>query len=233
MNSSPYPPQALSRRAALFARAITFPIIKPVAISIGMSFFFVGYFLLLKWAVFFPVTEMPVTGLDRLIGFHPSALLLYVSLWFYVPLVPTLFDDGSEFLAHGMAAAVICSVGFAIFFFFPTVTPQPDIDWASYPMFESLKTIDRSGNACPSLHAGFAIFSGLCLDRILRQIGFGYFIRGMNAVWCLGILYSTMATKQHVAVDVMAGLMLGVIGVRLQPFFLLLTRKLAVAESIG
>ena len=42
--------------------------------------FFIGYFLLLDFPVF-PVREMPVTALDRLIAFQPGALLLYLSLY--------------------------------------------------------------------------------------------------------------------------------------------------------
>ena len=32
-----------------------------------------------------------------------------------------------------------------------------------------------------------------------------------NWAWCIGIVYSTLATLQHVAVDVLAGLALGVV----------------------
>ena len=36
-----------------------------------------------------------------------------------------------------------------------------------------------------------------------------------NWTWCTGIIYSTLATRQHVAVDVLAGLMLGVLAATL------------------
>jgi len=54
--------------------------------------FFVGYFLLLNVHVF-PVREMPVTALDRLIAFQPGALLLYLSLYLYIPSAPWLLDN--------------------------------------------------------------------------------------------------------------------------------------------
>jgi membrane-associated phospholipid phosphatase len=31
----------------------------------------------------------------------------------------------------------------------------------------------------------------------------------LNWAWCIGIVYSTVATRQHVVVDVLAGLVLG------------------------
>jgi len=33
----------------------------------------------------------------------------------------------------------------------------------------------------------------------------------LNWAWCTGIVYSALATRQHVAVDVLAGLVLGVL----------------------
>ena len=36
----------------------------------------------------------------------------------------------------------------------------------------------------------------------------------INGGWCAGIVYSTLAVRQHVAVDVLAGLALGVLAAR-------------------
>jgi membrane-associated phospholipid phosphatase len=65
------------------------------------------------------------------------------------------------------------------------------------------------GNALPSLHAAFAVFSAIWLDRLLRRVGAPLWPRIANACWGLGILYSTIATRQHVAVDIAAGSALG------------------------
>src|SRR4030042_537633 len=60
---------------------------KLMAGAIIVIAFFIGYFLLLN-IHFFPVREMPVTALDRLIPFQPGALPLYLSLYLYIPLPP-------------------------------------------------------------------------------------------------------------------------------------------------
>ena len=39
----------------------------------------------------------------------------------------------------------------------------------------------------------------------------GVLARVANWLWCLGILYSTIATRQHVAIDVAAGAVLGAV----------------------
>ena len=69
--------------------------------------------------------------------------------------------------------------------------------------------MDASGNACPSLHVATAVFSGVWLNRILREINAPRALRAFNWLWCVGIVYSTLATKQHVALDMLAGAVLG------------------------
>jgi len=69
--------------------------------------------------------------------------------------------------------------------------------------------VDAAGNACPSLHVATAVFSGFWLHWLLPTVGLGGRTRLTSAVWCTAIAYSTMATKQHVALDVAAGAALG------------------------
>ena len=85
----------------------------------------------------------------------------------------------------------------------------PDADWSQYPAFAFLRSVDASGNVCPSLHVAFAVFTAIWLDRLLRQMGAGCGVRAFNWLWCLGILYSTIAIRQHVVLDVLAGTVFG------------------------
>jgi membrane-associated phospholipid phosphatase len=186
-------------------------LLKGVGTTVFMSLFFVAYIHLLKNPLF-PVTVMPLTGLDRLVGFQPAALVFYVSLWFYVSLPPALMETRRELVAYGWAIGSLCLLGMACFLFWPTAVPVPDVDWDQFPGFSMLKGVDAAGNACPSLHVATAVFSGLWLDRQLRDMGGGAFQRLLNGIWCAGIVYSTLATKQHVALDVAGGLVLGLAG---------------------
>jgi membrane-associated phospholipid phosphatase len=45
---------------------------------------------------------------------------------------------------------------------------------------------------------------------LLGRLGAPLWILIFNGVWCIGIAYSAMATRQHLAVDVLGGLLLGV-----------------------
>lgn len=172
--------------------------------------FFLAYVHLLKHP-YAPVSIMPVTVLDDLIGFQPMALLPYVSLWVYVSIPPVFMVRIREIIIYGGWAAVLCLIGLAIFFFAPTAVPAANIDWARYPGVDFLKGVDAAGNACPSLHVATAVFSAIWLHRILKVFGTARSGLALNWFWCLAIIYSTMATKQHVAIDVFAGTALGTV----------------------
>ena len=158
------------------------------------------------------VTEMPLTALDHLIPFWPPALLLYVSLWVYVTVPSALLSSLRELVYYGWTIGVVCVVGLASFFLWPTAVPPPGFDRATYAGFALLTGLDAAGNACPSLHVATAVFAAVWLDALLREMGAGRVVRGTSWAWALGIVYSAMATKQHVAIDAFAGAVLGLVG---------------------
>ncbi|MHB9100915.1 MAG: phosphatase PAP2 family protein [Sulfuricella sp.] len=185
--------------------------LKSIGTMLFIGLFFGAYFYLLKDPAY-PTTVMPITLLDRLIGFQPLALPMYLSLWVYVSLPPALLATRRELYGYGLAMAGTCLAGLIVFYFWPTAVPAAHIDWTQYPDVDFLKTMDASGNACPSLHVTTAVFSGIWLHHLLRRFGAPPWIFIVNCTWCIGIIYSTLATRQHVAVDVLAGLVLGVLG---------------------
>ena len=185
--------------------------LKSIGTMLFISLFFGAYFYLLK-APAYLTTVMPITVLDRLIGFQPLTLPMYISLWVYVSLPPALLATRRELYGYGLAMAGTCLAGLIVFYFWPTAVPAANIDWAQYPDVDFLKSMDASGNACPSLHVATAIFSGIWLHHLLRRFGTPLWMLTFNWTWCIGIIYSTLATRQHVAVDVLAGLVLGVLG---------------------
>jgi membrane-associated phospholipid phosphatase len=191
-------------------RVRTWWLAKLLGTTVGMTVFFVAYVWLLRHPIF-PVAVMPLLAVDRLIGFFPAALPLYASLWFYVSLAPALLVNRRELVSYGLAAVVLSTIGLGIFFFWPTAIPQPEVDWSRHPAFGFLKSVDATGNACPSLHVAFAVFTAIWFERLGRQMGAGRVVRALNWVWCAGILYSTMAVRQHVALDVVAGAALGAV----------------------
>ncbi len=182
---------------------------KAVGTMLFIAVFFGAYLFLLKYPLY-PTTVMPFTGMDELIGFQPMAMPLYLSLWLYVSLPPALLSTQRELFNYAAAMGLNCSIGLLIFYFWPTAVPAAEIDWVLYPGMNSLKSMDAAGNACPSLHVATAIFSAIWFNFILRRFEATSWALGLNWAWCLGIIYSTLAIRQHVVLDVVAGLILGI-----------------------
>lgn len=182
--------------------------LKTLGISAYITAFMCVYFMLLRHPLF-PVTPMPLTALDRAIGFAPWSLFLYATLWFYISLVPGLLWSWNEMREYLLQVTVLGLVGFGIFLFWPTAVPASLMDWSAYPAMGFLKRVDAAGNACPSLHVAYAVLTAVWLQRLLKHLGMPRWVHLANWLWCLGILYSTLATKQHVALDLYAGLVLG------------------------
>jgi len=212
--SAPEPPSDQtpdqSWQGALYERFFVLAPLKAFGTMFFMVLFFMAYLKLLHDPVF-AVTTMPLTPVDHWIVFEPSSLMLYLSLWVYVSLPPALLPNRQILVGYGLAIAGLCAIGLLIFLFFPTAVPTPHIDWAKYPDFHLLKGVDGTGNACPSLHVATAAFSGIWLSRLLRDMRCPGYFQIINTLWCLAIIYSTMATKQHVFLDVVAGGLLGII----------------------
>jgi hypothetical protein len=182
--------------------------LKTLSTAGGISLFFVAYF----WAMRHPLSEvsvMPMIWIDHWIGFQPLSFPLYATLWLYIGLAAALTRDFRDLAAFGAASLAISAVGLAIFMLLPTKVPDFGIDWSLYPSLQFMKTVDVSGNACPSLHAAFCVFAAVVLHAQLRSLDAPRWLIVGNVLWSLAILGSTVATRQHVALDAIAGAALG------------------------
>jgi hypothetical protein len=176
----------------------------------GTALFMWSFFLLyfrIQGSPHYSVTDMPLTWLDRAIPMQAWAWIPYLSLWVYTTL-PAAFQPNFRYLAYyGVCIAAVCAAGLLCFYFWPTSTStlyKPPEAGLSL-----LKGIDLAGNACPSLHVATAAFSWAWLRYQLRQIGAGAAWQAANVAWVVVIVFSTLATKQHVAWDVAGGTLLG------------------------
>ncbi|MEN9630746.1 MAG: hypothetical protein RJA10_3974 [Pseudomonadota bacterium] len=178
-----------------------------------MVLFFQAYFHVLKNPVN-PVTAMPLTVVDGWIPFTPAAFWPYVSLWVYVGIAPALQPTLRELLRYGAWITALCVAGLTCFYLWPTAVPsqahQLDPAVANHAGFALMRGLDAAGNACPSLHVATAMFTALWLQRLLADAGAPALLRGANVLWFVLIAWSTVAVRQHVVLDVVAGVALGV-----------------------
>lgn len=171
--------------------------------------FFEAYFFLLRYP-HVQVYTMPLTWLDSAIPMQGWAWVPYLSLWFYTCLPPALLPGLRQLIYYGLCVGACCGAGLLCFYFWPTVVP--DVAKPAEATLALLEGIDAAGNACPSLHVAIAVFSAVWLDMQLRQVGATHWLQLGNWLWCALIAYSTVATRQHVVLDVIAGTTLGALG---------------------
>lgn len=209
--SSVLPSQAPPRPAWFRQLATRFVVLWPLKALGTMAFmalFFWAYFAILRNPQL-PPLAMPRLGLDEWIPFTPAAFPVYAALWVYVSLPPALLGGLRALLRFGVWMSALCLFCLGIFWLLPTAVPAAGIDWAQYPELALIKGIDAAGNACPSLHVASSVFAALWLERIARSVAAPAALRWGNALLCLAILWSTVATRQHVVLDVLAGVGVG------------------------
>jgi len=207
-------PQTLGWHREIVRRVTSDSLLKGSSTMISIALFFAAYFWVLRNPVG-DVTTMPVLALDRWLDFEFAAMPLYLSLWVYLSLGPALLPDRRTLLRYGIACLFIAGVGLTLFLFWPTKVPPltavAAAEVANHAGMAMLREVDMSGNACPSLHVAFAVFAAVGLARELGSIGAPRWVSALSTLWCAGIVYSTLATRQHVVLDVLGGTLLGVL----------------------
>ncbi|MFT4193362.1 phosphatase PAP2 family protein [Ottowia sp.] len=171
--------------------------------------FFIGYFHLLRHPAQ-PAFVMPLTAVDRWVPFQPGWLVPYLSLWVYVGVAPGLQRGLAPLLSYGFWSAALCAAGLGVFWLWPTQIPPMAVP-AGAPGFGLLQGIDAAGNACPSMHVAVSIFTAIWLEHLLRTAGAPAALRALNLGWFAAIAWSTLAVRQHVLWDVLAGAALGAV----------------------
>ena len=195
--------QALSRFSILWP-------LKAGGTVIFMLLFFWGYFSVLQHPGG-SVTVMPLTVVDAWVPATPAAFGIYASLWFYVSVPPAFLPDMRQLVIYACGIAALCLSSLAIFWLWPTAVPHADVDWAGHAGVAMIKGIDLAGNACPSLHVATAVFSAVWLGHLLRSIGAPPVCVAASWLLCAAIVWSTLAIRQHVFLDVLAGLAFGLV----------------------
>ena len=168
---------------------------------------FLPYFFLQRHH-FFPATTMSFGWFDRLIPFSDQAVWPYFSIYLLLPVGPLFMDRRYQLLRYAAGVALLSLIADLIFLCWPTACPRPHVAGVN-TVYGLLIAVDSSFNAFPSLHAAFAVYSALCAGLVLRELGSHRVWRLGIWFWAFLILYATLATRQHVVVDVIAGSAIG------------------------
>jgi membrane-associated phospholipid phosphatase len=165
------------------------------------------YFIPQHWQFAQPV-ELPLTALDRAIPFWPATGLVYFGAFLFLLFTFFTLRDREQVTRFLYANLLAQGIGMLIFLFWPTQYPRE-----AFPLPGSASAIgaalvhyvratDAPVNCLPSLHVSTATLCVLTL-RDSRWFGAALVIGPLLAA-------STLTFKQHYAVDVISGALLGV-----------------------
>jgi hypothetical protein len=183
--------------------------VKAVGTTLFIYIFFRAYFWVMENPNATPFT-VPTTLIDDWVPFNIIGLPIYLSLWIYVSLPPALLNSIRALLIYGFWVTLMCVACLLIFWFFPTATPPALIDISRYPSMAFLR-VDTGLNAFPSLHVASAVFTSAWLGILIRKLNASGYIHVINIIYCLLIIWSTMAVRQHVFWDAIAGTIVGLL----------------------
>jgi membrane-associated phospholipid phosphatase len=146
--------------------------------------------------------HMPWLALDRAIPLQPAWEIVYGSLGVFV-LLPLLVVRHQPLFRRALKCyLMVLTIAYVGFAAYPTVGPRPAA--VPGPGFFSWwlrlnYSLDWPYNCFPSLHVAHSFVSALACYRVHRGVGVA------AAFWAALIGVSTLYTKQHYAVDVIAG----------------------------
>jgi membrane-associated phospholipid phosphatase len=157
--------------------------------------------------------------LDEDIPFLAPTIVFYFSHYYFVFFSLISFRNREEFEPVLIRTIILSLSCFAIFALVPISVVRPGLPEGFWQTpFKILYGYDGSANCLPSLHAGIAALLAL------SHLGLYGKSRWPWLVWAILIILSTLTTKQHLILDVLAGMLLA-FGVYMVPKKLLFRER--------
>ena len=150
--------------------------------------------------------------LDEMIPYWPWTISIYLTLY----LMYFTVSISLETKRYTQVLIDLVLMTFISFIFFITITshyprPAPEA-WAHSmwkPLIDLMVAVDAPGNTCPSLHVSTSIY----LSLVMRHEKYGIWW----IIWGLLVSLSTLTLKQHFVWDWIAGVILALVIIALNP----------------
>lgn len=150
-----------------------------------------------------PVIWLEPGALESAIPANAGTLAVCAYFSFYpLAFLPGLVRSDRAFRRYLTCYVIVALVSLATFALAPSGVSRESIvlEDASW-LYRQLAAADQPRNAFPSLHASVSVLAGLALWAAVRAP----FPRSLLAAWIAIVLWSTIATRQHVLVDLASG----------------------------
>ncbi len=181
---------------------------RPYRVSIPMIVLMalVPFYIFIAHSISDRTLHAPALALDRALPLLPAWAFVYGAMYAFLIVLPLFVvrqDDHIRrtFLAYLMVwiAAYVC------FMLYPTIAPRPTkLTGTGFAVWglRFLYDADPPYNCFPSLHAAHSFVSAFTCLRVHRRVG-------IVAIICASLVgLSTLYTKQHYILDVIAGVFL-------------------------
>jgi membrane-associated phospholipid phosphatase len=180
-----------------------------LALSGGLTLFFcVPYFTLQRLPV--DARTLPLSPLDTAVPFQPDWTAVYQSVYLLLPAAALWADSADALRRYARGFVALSLFAFALFAVFPITGPRPEVP--AHGLYALLVQYDTPRNSFPSLHVALAAYSVLFAHVVWVRPGASAAWIGTAAAvgfaWMAAVAYSTLATKQHYAVDLPPGLLM-------------------------
>jgi len=151
----------------------------------------------------------PEVTWDRLVPLQPIWAVIYGALYLCLILLPVFIVRAKELLRRTVLAYLMVWITAYIFFLvYPTAAPRPAQligDGFAVWGLRFLYDADPPYNCFPSLHVAHSFVSAFACYHVHRTVG----ITAILAAAVVGV--STLFTKQHYILDVLAGVLLAAV----------------------
>ncbi len=162
------------------------------------------------YQIFEPI-YLPMMWIDDQVPFLPYSVWIYISEYVFFVVIYLMCKSTINLNKYLYSFFALQTVSVAIFWIWPTTYPRDlyplpqDLHWLTRFVFESLRVTDAPTNCCPSLHVSSVYLTSFLFVEEQKE-KFPFFF-----TWGTLIALSTLTTKQHYAVDVLAGLAMALI----------------------
>jgi len=197
-------PDAIPSRWSLVLQALNRPYPVPLPMVVLVSL--VPFYIFIAEMMPGRTMHVPELALDRAVPLQPAWALVYGAFYLFLILLPVFVVRQEEQIRRTVLAyLMVWLTAYVCFLVYPTMAPRPAkvigegfVLWGLRFLYSS----DPPYNCFPSLHVAHSFVSALACYRVHRGVG-------IAAALCASLVgISTLYTKQHYILDVIAGIFL-------------------------
>lgn len=194
--------KAIDVRAVRQALTRPYPVTIPMVLLVSM----VPFYLVIASRARVGTVHAPEVALDRLLPVAPVWALIYGALYAFLIVLPVFVVQQQELIRRTVwAYLMVWTVAYIVFLLYPTVASRPDTvageGFAAWGL-RFLYDADPPYNCFPSLHVAHSFVSAFACFRVHRTLG------AVAITFASLVALSTLFTKQHYVVDLIAGILL-------------------------